>query len=390
MAIDGLALRIAIRLPGGAFCRAMILLLALASLARGRGDSLGCVAYTNDVVPSVPWSIHVVKIDRARQEVRFCTTLGGGKWMGMGAVSDQLKAVPAEVGTPLAAINGDFYGKAKDYPGRARDLQIRNGEVLTQPAGHVCFWIDRDGQPHMTNVYSRFRVIWPYGKDTPFGMNLARSNGAAVIYTAALGTSTLTTGGLEYVLEQSPGKDWLPFHVGRIYSARIRQVNLTGNSPLDSQTAVLSVAPELIHAVPALKPGDTLQLATETVPDLSGSQVAIGGGPSLVQDGRVMEWKGWIHVPQPRTALGWNRKYFYLVEVDGRQLDLSLGMTFTQLAQYMLDLGCEQAMNLDGGGSATLWAFGEVRNSPSEGQERAAPNALVVVKPPVNQTTAAK
>jgi len=112
MAIDGLALRIAIRLPGGAFCRAMILLLALASLARGRGDSLGCVAYTNDVVPSVPWSIHVVKIDRARQEVRFCTTLGGGKWMGMGAVSDQLKAVPAEVGTPLAAINGDFYGKA--------------------------------------------------------------------------------------------------------------------------------------------------------------------------------------------------------------------------------------------------------------------------------------
>jgi exopolysaccharide biosynthesis protein len=54
----------------------------------------------------------------------------------------------------------------------------------------------------------------------------------------------------------------------------------------------------------------------------------------------------------------------------------------------MLGLGCEQAMNLDGGGSATLWAFGTVRNSPSEGQERPAPNALVVVNP--NPATAAK
>ncbi len=76
--------------------------------------------------------------------------------------------------------------------------------------------------------------------------------------------------------------------------------------------------------------------------------------------------------------------------MDGRQLDVSLGMTFTQLAKYMRDLGCEQAMNLDGGGSATLWAFGAVKNSPSEGQERAAPNALVVVKLNSNPATSAK
>jgi len=37
-------------------------------------------------------------------------------------------------------------------------------------------------------------------------------------------------------------------------------------------------------------------------------------------------------------------------------------------------------MNLDGGGSATLWALGAVRNSPSEGDERPSANALVLVK----------
>jgi exopolysaccharide biosynthesis protein len=55
-------------------------------------------------------------------------------------------------------------------------------------------------------------------------------------------------------------------------------------------------------------------------------------------------------------------------------------MTFQELAEYMLKLGCEQAMNLDGGGSATFWALGTVRSSPSEGQERPSPNALVVVR----------
>jgi exopolysaccharide biosynthesis protein len=82
----------------------------------------------------------------------------------------------------------------------------------------------------------------------------------------------------------------------------------------------------------------------------------------------------------PRTALGWNKAHIFLVEVDGRQSNISVGMTFPELASYMAKLGCEQAMNLDGGGSATLWALGSVRNSPSEGEERPAPNALVLVK----------
>jgi exopolysaccharide biosynthesis protein len=120
----------------------------------------------------------------------------------------------------------------------------------------------------------------------------------------------------------------------------------------------------------------------ETIPDLSGVEVAIGGGPVLIKDSKIMSWKGWLNtnIQHPRTAVGWNKTHIFLVEVDGRQIDLSLGMTFQELAEYMLKLGCQQAMNLDGGGSATLWALGMVRSSPSEGQERPSPNALVVVR----------
>jgi Phosphodiester glycosidase len=337
-------------------------------------------SYTNDVDPEVPWSIHVVKIDLSRPELRLATTLGNGETLGMSTVTEQLKTLSPDLGQPLAAINGDFYEKGKDYAGRPRDVQIREGEVVSNPAGHACFWIDPQGKPQMTNVHSRFRVIWPDGKTTPIGLNAERADNAAMLYSEVIGASTATRGGMEYILEGAKAEQWLPLRAGQTYEARVREVRNSGNSPLDHKTMVLSIGPNLISNLPVLKPGATLQIITETVPDLAGVQTAIGGGPTLVEGGKVMEWKGWIHVRHPRSAMGWNEKSLFLVQVDGRQMDLSVGMTFSELAAYMVKLGCQEALNFDGGGSATLWALGSVRNSPSEGQERPCPNSLVVFK----------
>ena len=60
-------------------------------------------------------------------------------------------------------------------------------------------------------------------------------------------------------------------------------------------------------------------------------------------------------------------------------------MTFAELADYMLKLGCTDALNLDGGGSVTMWLVGNVVNSPSQGRERPAANALVLVQKPKPQ-----
>jgi hypothetical protein len=380
MSIEKGRLRVAAGWSGSVVSQLLVLALAWSTTAFGAAKPERYLTYTNEIVSQMPWSIHVVRVDRSYHDLRFCTTLGGGEVLGMGILTDQLKTLPAELGTPLAAINGDFYEKAKDYPGRPRDLQIRNGEVISHPAGHACFWIDSQGNPQMTNILSRFRVVWPNGKETPFGLNVQRTNDAAVLYTAVLGASTHTSGGIEYVLERSAQGEWLPLRVGQTYEARVRQVQTAGDTPLDRQTAVLSIGPGLVSSVPPLSPGATVRLIMETTPDLSGAEVAIGGGPTLIEDGKLTSWKDWLNMRHPRTALGWNQQHIFLVEVDGRQIDVSLGMTFLELAEYMLKLGCEQAMNLDGGGSATLWALGAVRSSPSEGQERPSPNALVVVR----------
>jgi exopolysaccharide biosynthesis protein len=68
------------------------------------------------------------------------------------------------------------------------------------------------------------------------------------------------------------------------------------------------------------------------------------------------------------------------VEVDGRQRGLSVGMTIDELSRFLISLGCQEAMNFDGGGSATLWFDGEVRNNPCERSEREIANCLVVAK----------
>ena len=355
--------------------------LALAVSAADGGRKLDRpLTYTNDVDPKVPWSIHAVKIERSHPELYFSTTLGDGQNLGMSTVTEQVKGLPPAWGQPLAAINGDYFEKSKDYAGCPRDLQIWRGEVVSNPAGHNCFWIDAQGNPRMTKVCSRFRVIWPDGKETPLALNRQRTNSEAMLYTAVIGKSTRTSGGTEYVLERGGNGAWLPLRAGQTYEARVRAVSTGGNREVDRDVMVLSLSPGLASTVPALPPGSVVKIVTETVPDVAGAEFAIGGGPTLVRDGKTMEWGGWVLIRHPHSALGWNRDFFFLVVVDGRQMDVSLGMTFPELAQYMLKLGCEQAMSLDGGGSATLWALGNVRNSPSEGQERPAPNALVVLK----------
>ena len=54
-------------------------------------------------------------------------------------------------------------------------------------------------------------------------------------------------------------------------------------------------------------------------------------------------------------------------------------MTLEELAEFMLTLGCEKAMNLDGGASSEIWMNGKILNRPCNGGERDTGNALVLV-----------
>ena len=154
----------------------------------------------------------------------------------------------------------------------------------------------------------------------------------------------------------------------------------SGNTPTSADTIVLSLGPKMMRGVPKVKPGAVIKISTETSPSLRGIPTAISGGPALIRDAEVLV--GWSAIRHPRTAIGWNNDYIFFVQVDGRQSGHSVGMTYSELATYMQKLGCQEALNLDGGGSATFWMLGQVMNSPSRGQDRDIANGLVLVQKP--------
>ncbi|MCE5229964.1 phosphodiester glycosidase family protein [bacterium] len=342
------------------------------------------IEYTHQRNGGIPWSIHIVKIDRASNNLRFETTVSNGKILGLGTVSEQAGAAGHDGWSPVAAINGDFFRIEKGpYQGDMLGLQITSGTLISSPSG-PSFWIGRDGSYHIGQVSSRINVTWPSANPTTrtafvAGLNGPRTEGRAVLFTTEFGATTRTEdGGLEFVLEPANGDPIAPLTPSMQADLRIVKIHDDGNNDIRPGTMVLSLDEALAEKLPPPEKGAILHIAVKTVPDLTGVVTAIGGGPVLVHNDRINPDADQA-TRHPRTAIGFNNKHFYMVVVDGRQPSLSEGMTMPELAQFMADLGATEALNMDGGGSSELWMDGQVMNSPSDGHERPIANALVVL-----------
>jgi exopolysaccharide biosynthesis protein len=71
-----------------------------------------------------------------------------------------------------------------------------------------------------------------------------------------------------------------------------------------------------------------------------------------------------------------------MVVVDGRQPGVNRGLDLYEFADLMAELGCRDALNLDGGGSSTMVRDGKVQNRPSDGSERRVSTAIVIKPAP--------
>ncbi len=129
-----------------------------------------------------------------------------------------------------------------------------------------------------------------------------------------------------------------------------------------------------------------MEMTFYTVPDWSQMKHAVGGGPYLVRNGQVyVDSKAQrfttssLGTFEPRSAAGITKEgRLLLVTVDGRQKNVSVGMSLTELAHLMLSLGATDAMNLDGGSSTQMVVKGQLVNSPSIPQGAAISSALLV------------
>ena len=117
--------------------------------------------------------------------------------------------------------------------------------------------------------------------------------------------------------------------------------------------------------------------------EVQGAKHIIGAGPFLVKNSQVyVDFKAQklqaISGKNPRSAIGFKKDgTFVIVTVDGREQN-SVGMTLYELANLMKNIGCEYAMNFDGGSSSAMYIKGKIVNNAVNKEGIAVSNALIV------------
>ncbi|MTE18551.1 multidrug transporter [Streptomyces sp. TRM43335] len=314
----------------------------------------------------------------------------GVDYLSSGGVSDRATVSelaaehdPGPGRRTVAAFNADFFDINRT--GAPLGPGIDDGEVTHSPAPGVteAVGFGPDGAGRILDLYFEGTLALPDGPVPLAAYNAANVPAGGIgAYNARWGKAdrALTVGGAEEVTEVT------------VSSGRVVSVSDTpGSGPIPEGTTVLIGRDAGAGALAGLSPGTAVsweyELRTEdggTAPD-----TAVGGRGVLVVDGEPQNWDGRPNnTAAPRTAVGFSRDgtTLHVLTVDGRQA-ASGGVTLTELAEMMDDLGAHNALNLDGGGSSTLVVREpgsdtlRVENSPSDGSEREVPNGLAVTAP---------
>jgi hypothetical protein len=314
-----------------------------------------------------PNIVNYLKVDVLRPEVELKVVLAQDTVVGRERVSSMAWRSEA-----IAAVNGAFF--AQD--GRPLGLFAIDGELISEPyARRTAIGLGPD-LAIIDAVDFRGTARLGDGREYSItGINRPRLQDDLIVYTSRYGESTRTNiYGCEVVLID-----------GIVVEAAV------GNAVIPPGGMVLSGHGTARDFLTDVQVGDAVEVEIVLDPDwfALGVQQIIGGGPRLVRDGEVhitgeaeRFQRDVLEGRAPRTALGFTADHkLLLVTVNGRQPGVSVGMTLTELAELMLELGAVNAMNLDGGGSTTMVIRDRVLNLPSDGVERPGSNAIVVITP---------
>ena len=141
----------------------------------------------------------------------------------------------------------------------------------------------------------------------------------------------------------------------------------------------------VLYADGSMKVLDSDDVTVQELLD-QGAWQAWSFGPGLLSDGEVTVGEN-TEVSRamnsnPRTAIGQIDDNHYVFVVSDGRTDESKGLSLYELAEFMENLGCRTAYNLDGGGSSTMYFNGSVINNPTTNgriKERAVSDIVYIV-----------
>jgi hypothetical protein len=271
----------------------------------------------------------------------------------------------------VAGVNGDFF----DIGDTGAPLGIgktRSGSLAHAPKDgwNSAFYIARQGRPKVGTLPTGGRIKQhPDWTVTNFNSPSVRTDGIGV-YTSRWGK----TSGYKVTDGQTSGVAQVLVRKGKVVW---RKRKLTAGDKIDGTLLVgRGLGAQRLNQ---LAKGDPVSVSRWVYEKpqmvVTGNKILVDDGLVTVVDDREMH---------PRTAVGISHdtKEILLLVIDGRQ-SFSRGYTMVELATMMIDLGADEALNLDGGGSSTMIANKPdgtrgVLNSPSDGTQRYVANGLEV------------
>jgi len=303
----------------------------------------------------------------------------------------------------VGAINGSFYHFGSKLPAYliAVNNQILNLGVISTGFDQymsvpTAFGVTTDGQA-LIDVYEYEASFGINGKTFNISsINKARQANEIILYTPGWSYESTRTNeyGMEIVVRNLGKSLDRDLHFGEVVKGTVSQVYPygKGNSIIPKDGYVISIQGGKQAAQLAdIQPGQSISLKIDINDKWKQAQFMLASGPMLVKNGQVHltidEKSPRAKERQPRTAVAVDasKKKVFFVTVDGRQPGYSSGMSLKEFAQYLVSLGADSALNLDGGGSTTMAIrrhgnrYPTVANSPSEGKERAVSTILQAI-----------
>ena len=310
-------------------------------------------------------------------------------------VSTMAKQLEEQGYRVVAGINGDFYNVGTGLP---IGIVVTDGLLRSSDAGYYAVGFRKDGSAVLGKPGVKVTADFGY-KDAASGIRITRqlagvnkarvSAGGIYLYTYEFNdrhTTGNTEAGIDVICSVEDGQ----LAIGDTLTLRVEQVvEAAAATAIREGQVVLSVNLKSdayhVNALRYVPVGAEINVdVTAASDEWNDVDYAVGALYSLVENGAAVS--GLQAGAAPRTAVGQRADgslVFYTI--DGRKPGHSIGASMSQVAARLIELGCETALCLDGGGSTTLSITepdelaAKTVNKPSEGSERAVTNHIFLV-----------
>ncbi|SHH92191.1 S-layer homology domain-containing protein [Sporobacter termitidis DSM 10068] len=387
-----------------------LLLFTLIPPALAAGAGTAVYANTSQIANNLAYTNTVSYINSTQRQQSYALSLTGqgdaypivmadDTIYGSMTIEQLVNYAASQGKNVLAAVNTDFFSMKTGVP---MGMVVENGVYKSSPEGRPAVSFKPDGSVYFSDSSEVTITL------TNNGSAADLTNSGKVVTLTHFNKYRMDTGGMYLFSSAFSTVSTRTSTPGWFVKFKILEgaPSVNGTMTLEVADLVQSSAAQTIgdgylvltaadqcgysEEYTKFKIGDQVTLNTAcTDPNLADSGWVTGGGDMLIKNGAITDSAQWdksIAAKNPRTAFGVKADGTVISYViDGRESDNSSGLTLQGLAEEMLQRGCVQAVNFDGGGSSAIsirlpgTAAPVVVNHPSDGSSRKCAEYLLFV-----------